>query len=270
MSTEPVDKVQPMAGYTKLFQTILASTIWGAAKETKIVWITMLAMADKHGCVHSSIPGLATMARLTIPETETALAELSSPDPYSRTKDFDGRRIETIDGGWFVLNHPKYRDMMTTDDRREYNRIKQQEYRARQKMSTNVSNPVDVNTPPYASVDVSASGISLSEGGAGETAFSGELPDVLDTAEFRTMLAAWLDYKGPKAYKPRGFKILVSVAAKRASTYGVGAVCEAMERAMSSTWKGWDQPGAFGTQQGGTSNGKQTSSRVGAGQRFQG
>jgi hypothetical protein len=117
--------------YVKLFQSILDSTIWQEPITTKVVWITMLALADKHGEVFASIPGLARRAGVTIEEAEKALTCLLSPDQYSRTKDFDGRRIQEIDGGWVLLNHPKYRALLSEAERREYNRVKKQESRAR-------------------------------------------------------------------------------------------------------------------------------------------
>lgn len=122
-----------MNGYTKLFGSIIASTIWRESLETKVVWITMMAMANKHGIVEASVPGLADMARVSLPETQKALEVLSSPDSFSRTKDFEGRRIEPVDGGWVLLNHSKYREKMSADERRQYNRLKQQEFRERQK-----------------------------------------------------------------------------------------------------------------------------------------
>ncbi len=121
-----------MTGYSKLFGSIITSTIWREDKETKILWITMLALKDKRGIVEGSVPGLADMARLTLEETEKSLEILRSPDPHSRTKDHEGRRIQDIDGGWFIINHEKWRSKMNADERREYLRIKQQEYRARQ------------------------------------------------------------------------------------------------------------------------------------------
>jgi len=117
--------------FTKLFNSILDSTIWQEPKETKIVWITMLAMVDRCGEVHASIPGLARRAGVTIPECELALACLLSPDTYSRTKDHDGVRIAEIDGGWALLNHGKYRTLLSAEERREYNRRKQAEYRSK-------------------------------------------------------------------------------------------------------------------------------------------
>lgn len=107
-------------GFTKLFNTIVTSTIWQEDDNVRIVWITMLAIADAYGVVSASVPGLASIANVSLESTESALKNLESPDPYSRTKDFDGRRIQAIDGGWQVLNYLKYRRMLSEEDRREY------------------------------------------------------------------------------------------------------------------------------------------------------
>ncbi len=131
-----------MSGYTKLFNSILASTIWRAPDHTRLVWITLLAMSDKDGVCEGSIPGLADLAHVTVDQCEEALVELHSPDPYSRTSEHEGRRIETIDGvGWQLLNHAKYRVKMSEDERREYNRMKQAEWRKKQKEG--LSKPVN-------------------------------------------------------------------------------------------------------------------------------
>jgi len=123
--------------FTKLFNSILDSTIWQEPLETKVVWITMLAMADRNGEVHASIPGLAKRAGVTLPQCNAALACLESPDEYSRTKDHEGRRIAEVDGGWRLLNHAKYRALLSAEERREYNRKKQAEYRAKRKTDVN-------------------------------------------------------------------------------------------------------------------------------------
>ena len=120
-----------MSGYTKLFNSILDSTIWQESNETRLLWITMLAMSDKRGEVLASIPGLAKRAGISLPDCERALTVLLSPDPYSRTEDYEGRRIEAVDGGWILLNHAKYRDLLSLEERREYNRKKQAEHRKR-------------------------------------------------------------------------------------------------------------------------------------------
>lgn len=120
-----------MSGYTKLFSSILASTVWREDDKTRIVWITLLAMTDRFGIAEGSVPGLADFARVSIEDCERALKRLSSPDKHSRSKVKDGRRIEDVPGGWRIINHGPYRDKMTADERREYFKLKKRQYRKR-------------------------------------------------------------------------------------------------------------------------------------------
>jgi len=99
-----------MAGYTPLFGSIITSSIWNEESETRIVWITMLALADANGKVEGSISGLAPVARVSLKSCEKAVERLKQPDQYSRTKEFDGRRIADIEGGWQILNFTKFRE----------------------------------------------------------------------------------------------------------------------------------------------------------------
>ena len=120
-----------MTGYVKLFSSIIGSTIWREDPPTKVVWVTMLALADRYGEVMASVPGLANYAGVTVEQAEAALQKFLSPDRYSRTPDHEGRRIENIDGGWRLLNYEVYRRKMSEEDRREQDRIRQQRKRAR-------------------------------------------------------------------------------------------------------------------------------------------
>lgn len=123
-----------MAGYTKLFESILDSTIWGESNETRIVWITMLAMRNRRHMVEASLPGLAHRARVKLEDAEKAVAKFLRPDKFSRSTEHEGRRIEAVDGGWLILNGEKYRNKLNEDERREYQRVKQGEYRRRRKV----------------------------------------------------------------------------------------------------------------------------------------
>jgi hypothetical protein len=118
--------------YTKLFNSIVTSTIWSEDDQTRIVWITMLALADKNGEVQGSVPGLARIAGVTVDACRAAISKFLAPDPDSRTKDDEGRRIEEIDGGWALINHRKYRDMASDADRAEKAAIRQARHRANQ------------------------------------------------------------------------------------------------------------------------------------------
>jgi hypothetical protein len=106
--------------YTKLFSSLTESTVWCEPYATRILWVTMLAMADARGKVYGSVPGLARRANITREECDAALASFRAADPDSRTKEHEGRRIEDMDGGWRLLNHGKYAAIRSADERREY------------------------------------------------------------------------------------------------------------------------------------------------------
>lgn len=95
--------------YVKLFSSILDSTIWQECPETRIVWITMLAMSDSVGMVRATTPGISQRARVSLKATKTALETLSGPDPDSKIREHEGRRIERTDEGWQILNYMRYR-----------------------------------------------------------------------------------------------------------------------------------------------------------------
>lgn len=119
--------------YNKLDGGITDSTVWFEPDPTRITWITMLAMCDQHGYVGASIPGLAGRARVSVDDCLRALECFMAPDPYSRTQDFEGRRIAEADGGWVLLNHAKYRAKQSEDDRKERARLAMAELRANRK-----------------------------------------------------------------------------------------------------------------------------------------
>ena len=108
--------------FTKLFSSITESTVWCEPNCTRLVWITMLAMADRKGRVWGSIPGLANRARVPVDDCRTAIDTFLAPDRDSRTKDNEGRRIEEIDGGWRLLNYDKYRERQDEENIKESKR----------------------------------------------------------------------------------------------------------------------------------------------------
>lgn len=99
-----------MSGWTKLFSSIVTSSIWCEDDSTVRVWIAMLAVADADGVVEGSIPGFANLARVSVDQMRSAVAKLCSPDHDSRTPDNEGRRVEAIEGGWRILNYAAYRE----------------------------------------------------------------------------------------------------------------------------------------------------------------
>jgi len=86
---------------------ILTSSLWAnGTPEAFKVWSYLLLTAEiGTGCVTDADPAIALHCGLSLEVTVEVLKWLSEPDPHSRTKDHDGRRIERLPGGGFrVLN----------------------------------------------------------------------------------------------------------------------------------------------------------------------
>jgi len=119
--------------YAKLWSSVTRSSLWQReSNEVRILFITMLAIADAEGYVGSSVPGLAKEACLAVEEIRDALNVLESPDPDSRDPANEGRRIKKAHRGWIILNYRKHRDgEQRRTRRREQARERQKRLRAR-------------------------------------------------------------------------------------------------------------------------------------------
>jgi len=158
-----------MSGFTKLYSSIVYSTVWRESHQTRIVWVTMLVLADAHGYVGVSIPGLADVARVTVGECEAALALFQGPDPYSRTQAHEGRRIKAVDGGWVLLNYESYRAGRDPEVRRRQNCEAQARYR-RKATRAGVADSADAGLhadgqPPSAQAEAEAEAEAKKERG---------------------------------------------------------------------------------------------------------
>lgn len=136
-----------MTGYTPLFQSIVTSSIWNESDKVRLIWITMLALADSKGLVEASIPGLAHVAHVGVEDCQKAIDTLMSPDPYSRTPHKEGRRIEKVEGGWRIVNHSAYRSRAKSraEYMREYRAQKRKEAKENNK-NTNINTNANTNT----------------------------------------------------------------------------------------------------------------------------
>jgi hypothetical protein len=132
-----------MSGFTKLFSSILTSSVWVEDNSILRVWIALLALCDSNGVAEGAVPGLASLCRMSVDETQTALAKLSAPDPYSRTPEYEGRRIAPVDGGWLIINYLKYREkgQLKEGSRAKYMREYMREYRHPESTDVNTGKP---------------------------------------------------------------------------------------------------------------------------------
>jgi hypothetical protein len=219
------DRIFEMSGYTKLFNSIIDSTVWRESKDVKIVWITMLAKCDKNGLVEASLPGLADAAKVTMDECKAALMVLMSPDPYSRTKEHEGRRIAECDGGWQVLNHGKYRDKLNKDERRDYQRAWMANKRAEDNVHTESQTVAQVR-------DLSR---SVTAGHRTSGAGRGDFPgDVRDKVE--AIIPDWRKHNFSLLYKQNGDKF-ERVLAETILALKEGRVQKTPGAFFNDTWK---------------------------------
>jgi len=142
-----------MSGFTKLVPEIVMSSIWNESPEVRCVWIAMLATKDENGYVRGNATSLARLANVSLESAKEAIEKFQLPDPDSNSTEEDGRRIQAVPGGWFVINHARYREK----DYREYEAERKKEYRKKQSLSRTCPGHV-----PDSSASASAS-ISASE-----------------------------------------------------------------------------------------------------------
>jgi hypothetical protein len=132
-------------GFTKLYgQRLLRSSVWMEPVEVRVLWLFFLAAADKNGYV--DIPNttvLAHLANMPIDATERALSVLEAPDPGSRSKEHEGRRLVREESGWTLVTHSKYREIQT--HRQAADAARKQAERLAGKLSTADSSEVSAD-----------------------------------------------------------------------------------------------------------------------------
>lgn len=228
-----------MSGFNKLFSSIVTSSIWTENDKTLRVWIAMIATMNASGIVEGSIPGFANLARVSVEEMQKAEEVLLSPDPFSRSKENEGRRIERIPGGWQVLNSQKYREKPQTQvgSRADYYRL----YRERKKEQQGCNNKLLRATKTVAS----PASVSVQEG---ESVKGGENPvsnpsieptlnlEPESTGPTEKELAEQIYQAYPrKVGKPNALKSIL----KQSGQYGFDKLLKA-SKTMASLWSGQD------------------------------
>jgi hypothetical protein len=101
-----------------------------------ITFQQMIVLCDADGTVDMTPHSIARRTGIPIEHIEAGLKILEAPDPYSRTPDQSGRRIQRLDDhrpwGWSIINHAYYRALQDADTVREQNRIRKQRQRERE------------------------------------------------------------------------------------------------------------------------------------------
>ena len=95
--------------YTPLDSDLLTSTLLKEGPVVLSAFVLILASRDRFGETSIQPATVASLLRISDEEAEEAFRVLSEPDPKSRNRDEDGRRIVPIgDGRWMIVSNEKY------------------------------------------------------------------------------------------------------------------------------------------------------------------
>src|SRR5580765_4804640 len=201
--------------YSKLYSSIVHSSLWTEPDHIRILFITLLAIADWEGYVYGSRNGLIRLANLDpddCAQTDPFQA-LLDPDKDSsdllRNPENEGRRIEAVPGGFKILNFLYYRGLRHDDDRREQNREAQQRFRSKRasaKVSQHKPASAEViQGKPISEAEAEAERVNTSSGNtlpvnkstnppysrSNERILLGSLEHILNTGEMESNGAIW-------------------------------------------------------------------------------
>ena len=122
--------------YGKHFQSMYTGSMVGAGADVFAVWGYVISNMRPDEKVGAQVELNPKLLAFILGEKEEvvvkALEKLCAPDTNSRTQDKEGRRLEKVGQfDYVVVNGAKYLAIKDEGARREYNRRKKQEERAR-------------------------------------------------------------------------------------------------------------------------------------------
>jgi hypothetical protein len=111
--------------YGKLFASMYDGTLYGNW-QALVTFQQMIILADPEGVIDMTPHALAARTSIPLEIIAAGIEHLEKPDPYSRTPDDEGRRLERLDEhrpwGWRIVNHAKYKLMISAEQKREADR----------------------------------------------------------------------------------------------------------------------------------------------------
>ena len=127
--------------YGKFFASTFTGSMMASGADVFSVWAYVIANAYKSH-VELNPKLLAAMIGATPERMQAAIDTLCSPDPDSRSKECEGRRlVKEGEYQYFVPNHEKYRAIRDEEERREYNRLAKRKEREKAKEKAPIKGP---------------------------------------------------------------------------------------------------------------------------------
>lgn len=122
--------------FAKVFGQIFDSSI-AEDYNCRRMFMDLLVLADPTGAVDMTPEAIARRTNVPIEEVRKYIAELSSPDPASRSQVEQGKRLTPLDSnrdwGWQIVNYQHYRKLKDQEALRSYFRDAQRKHRAKKR-----------------------------------------------------------------------------------------------------------------------------------------
>lgn len=154
-------------GYAPVFNSVFRGTLCGRWPDLA-VWLTLLPLMDEYGRVDMTHEAIAALTGWPLQLLRNAIEALEQPDPRSRSKAEEGRRLLRLDPerdwGWLIVNHGLYREKASgrqqVEDGRNAAKVKRYKERHRQTPADTEGHPEtpmghqsDTNAYAYAYTD---------------------------------------------------------------------------------------------------------------------
>jgi len=111
--------------YAKVFRQIFDSSL-AEDYQTRHVFMDCLVLAERDGTLDMTLPAFARRAKVPLAVCKRAFEKLCQPDPESRSKEAEGRRLVLLDPertwGWRIVNFEVYDKIRDEEARRVYMR----------------------------------------------------------------------------------------------------------------------------------------------------
>ena len=121
--------------YAKIFENIMTSSL-AEDFQTRHIFMDLLVIADPEGLVDMTPEAISRITNVPLTLLKESLCKLCKPDPQSRSKREDGRRLVPLDEnrgwGWQIVNFKAYREIRNEDERRAYMRTYMRARRAQE------------------------------------------------------------------------------------------------------------------------------------------
>jgi uncharacterized phage protein (TIGR02220 family) len=229
-------------GFTKLDEGILQSSIMAENSDVFKTFIAILAACKQDGVARVSSIYLASVCHLPLDVVDKAIATLEAPDPRSRSLVEKGRRIRRVDGGYFVINHGRYRAF---DYSNKPEAIRQRRHRAKvmerdmsRDISASASASVSASSRPNKSIDKPSNNLNAPQSAPKPS----PTPDqALHIEEIQTVFDQFNYHVHPdkplKVGDPDCDRGMAYANERLSDGYSVGDLCHVIE-VMTEAWTG--------------------------------